>query len=82
MTIRRITISVPEATASRIKKAAGQAPVSAWVTDLIEEHLEGAELERKWREFYEETRPSQKDVSRAEALHQRLTKTAGRKGVA
>ena len=82
MAIRRITISVPEETASRIKKAAGQTPVSSWVTDLIEEHLDDAELERQWREFYAAVRPSAKDVRRAEVMHQRLTKTRRRTGAA
>jgi len=44
MTIRRITISVPDEVARRVKKAAGSASVSAWVTGLIEEHLEEREL--------------------------------------
>jgi hypothetical protein len=74
MAIRRITISVPEETASRIKKAAGQTPVSSWVTDLIEEHLDEAELERQWQEFYRAVNPSRKDVKRAEGMFERLTK--------
>lgn len=78
MPIRRITISVPEETATRIKKAAGKAPVSAWVTDLIEEHLDDRELERQWQEFYRTVNPTRADVRRAEALHQRLTKTRRR----
>ena len=82
MAIRRITISVPEETANRIKKAAGAAPVSAWVTDLIEEHLDDRELERQWQEFYRAANPSRADERRAEHLHQRLTKTKRRKGAA
>jgi hypothetical protein len=82
MAIRRITISVPEATASRIKQAAGEAPVSSWVTDLIEEHLDDRELERQWQEFYRTVNPSRANERRAEALHQRLTKSRRRKGAA
>jgi hypothetical protein len=82
MSIRRITISVPEETASRIKKAAGRTPVSSWVTDLIEERLDDAELERQWQEFYRAVNPSRKDVQRAEALLQRLTKPRRRRGAA
>jgi hypothetical protein len=82
MAIRRITISVPEATASRIKKAAGQKPVSSWVTDLIEEHLDEAELERQWQEFHAAVNPTPRDVKRAQALHDRLTKGRRRKGAA
>ena len=44
--------------ANRIKKAAGDAPVSTWVAELIEEHLDDAKLERLWAEFYESVRPS------------------------
>jgi predicted DNA-binding protein len=82
MAIRRITISVPEETASRIKKAAGQTPVSSWVTELIEEHLSDAELDRKWQDFYRAVNPSRKDVRLAEALHGRLTKARRRRGAA
>lgn len=82
MAIRRITISIPEDTASRLKKAAGETPVSSWVTELIEERLDDAELERKWQEFYRAVNPSRKDVKRAEALHGRLTKTRRRRGAA
>ena len=81
MAIKRITISVPEAVAARIKKAAAGAPVSAWVTDLIEERLDEAELERKWLEFYESVKPSRKDVRRSERMFARLTH-AKRRGAA
>ena len=82
MSIRRITISVPEQTARRIKKAAGATPVSAWVTDVVEEYLEDADLERKWLEFYAGVNPSAKDIKKAEALHARLTKPRKRQGAA
>ena len=59
MTIKRITISVPEQVAGRIKRAAGARPVSAWVTDLIAEHLDNADLERLWREFCADVAPRQ-----------------------
>lgn len=82
MAIKRITISVPEGVASRIKKAAGGAPVSAWVTGLIEEHLDEAELKQRWQEFYRDVNPSRKAVRRADALFARLTKPKRRKGAA
>lgn len=82
MAIKRITISVPDAVAARIKKAAAGAPVSAWVTGLIEERLDDAELERKWLEFYESVKPSKKDVGRSEAMFARLTKSKRRRGAA
>ena len=82
MAIRRITISVPEKTALRIKKAAGQTPVSSWVTEIVEERLDDAELERQWQEFYLDVRPNRTDVTRAEVIHGRLTKGPRRKGAA
>ena len=78
MTVRRVTISVAEAVAKRIKKAAGAAPVSTWVAELIEEHLDDAKLERLWAEFYESVRPSRDDVRAAEAMLGRLTKPSRR----
>ncbi len=82
MSIKRITISVPAATASRIKKAAGALPVSAWVTDVIEQRLNDAELERQWQAFRRDVQPSQKDVNRAKATFKRLLKPMARKGAA
>jgi hypothetical protein len=82
MSIRRITISVPAEIAVRIKKAAGPMPVSAWVTGLIEEHLDDAALERLWQEFYRTVRPRSAEVRRADALFKRLTKKPRRKRAA
>jgi hypothetical protein len=74
MSIKRITISVPGETAARIKKAAGRMPVSAWVTEVVEERLESGELERLWQEFYKAVRPHRGDIRRADALFDRLTR--------
>jgi hypothetical protein len=74
MAIRRITISVPEEVAGRIKRAAGSQPVSSWVTTVIEERLDDAELERQWEEFYREVAPRRDDVRRADAIFRRLTR--------
>ena len=82
MSIERITISVPSDVARRIKKAAGKTPVSAWVTGVIEERLDDAELDRLWEEFYRSVRPRREDVKRADALYRRLTKPRRRKGAA
>jgi hypothetical protein len=82
MAIRRITISVPEAVARRLKKAAGSTPVSTWVTERIEEHLDDADLERQWQEFYREVAPTGADERRADALFNRLTHPSRRKGAA
>lgn len=78
--MKRITITVPPEVAVRIKKAAGKTPVSNWVTDLVEDRLQDAELERQWQAFYKDIRSSRRDVRRAEALFRRLTKQAVRKG--
>jgi hypothetical protein len=82
MTIRRITISVPEQVAGRIKKAAGNQPVSTWVTDLIEEHLDDAELERQWQAFYRDVGPRREDIRQADVKFKRLTRGSGRRGAA
>jgi hypothetical protein len=82
MSIRRITISVPEEVAVRIKRAAGSTPVSAWVTDLIEEHLDDATLTRQWEAFYADVNPSRADVRRAEAKLKRLGRSPGRRPAA
>lgn len=82
MRIHRITISVPARTAARIKKAAGVNSVSAWVTGVIEEHLEDAELERLWQDFYRSARPRRGDVQRADTIFRRLTRPSRRKHAA
>ena len=74
MTIRRITISVPEAVARKIKRAAGREPVSSWLTDLVEEHLDERALERAWLEFCRDVKPTRADWKRADAIFGRLTK--------
>lgn len=82
MTIKRITLSVPEPVAKRIKKAAGATPVSAWVTAVVEEHLEDAELDRQWRAFYQDVCPTAAEVRRADTVFKRLVKRARSKGAA
>jgi hypothetical protein len=79
MSIERITISVPTDVAARIKKAAGKRPVSAWVTSVIEERLDDAELERLWQEFYRSVNPSRADKKRADAMFRRLVKPSRRR---
>lgn len=77
MTIKRITISVPEETAARIRKAAGGGSVSSWVVHVIEDHLaDDDELERQWAEFVQEVAPGDEDKQRAAELFDRLTRTA------
>lgn len=55
----RITLSVPEELAGRIKKAAGDGTVSGWMTTIIEQHLdEDVELERQFDEWLAANPPS------------------------
>ena len=82
MSIRRITISVPEAVAGQIKKAAGKKPVSTWVTEVIEEHLDEAELERQWEAFYRDVNPTREDRRRAEQKLKRLVGSRSNRGAA
>jgi hypothetical protein len=82
MSIRRITISVPEETARRIRKAAAKGSVSAWVADVIEASLDSEALERAWNEFYASVSPGKQDVRRANTLFQRLTRPSRRKKAA
>jgi hypothetical protein len=79
MSIKRITISVPDDIAARIKKAADGMPVSAWVTEVVEERLEDREMECLWREFYKAVRPRRNDIRRADALFDRLTRRRRRR---
>jgi hypothetical protein len=82
MSIRRITISVPDDVARRIKKAAAKMSVSAWVTGIIEERLGDAELDRLWQDFYRSVGPGREEVRRANAIFRRLTKPSRRKSAA
>jgi hypothetical protein len=82
MSIRRITISVPVGVARRIKKAAGKSSVSAWLTEVIEERLDDAELERLWGEFYASVAPRPAAVRKADAIFDKLTKAPRKRRVA
>ena len=79
MAVRRITVSIPEQVAQRMRKAAGSRPVSTWLADLIEEHLDERELEAKWLAFYEGVNPKPGDLRRADDILRRAQK---RKSVA
>jgi hypothetical protein len=74
MSARRITVSVPEAVALRLKKAAGKTPVSTWLTDLIEEHLDERELEGKWEAFYAGVSPDAGAARKADEILKRATR--------
>jgi hypothetical protein len=79
MRTRRVTISVPADVARRMKQAAADGSVSAWVTGIIEERLDDAALDRQWRDFYASVSPRPSDVRRADALFKRLTRPRRRK---
>ena len=76
MAIRRITISVPETLAEQIKKAAGDKPVSQYVTELLEAELDEKALERQWLEFYQEVNPGPEHREWAESLMRTLAAAA------
>lgn len=79
MAIKRITISVREDVAKRIKKAAAGQPVSSWVTELIEERLDGTELERQWEMFYRDVSPGPRAEEKAKKILDELTQPPRRK---
>lgn len=54
MAIKRITISLPDELAERLKAAAGDKPVSTWVTELIEHELEQEHLDQLWEDYMAE----------------------------
>jgi hypothetical protein len=83
MAIERITISVPKETAAKIRKAAGDQPVSAWLTNLVEEHLEDDELERLWQEFVRDVGPpTAAEKKRVDGIMKRITKPRRRRRAA
>ena len=82
VSIQRITISVPTHVARRIKKAAADMSVSAWVTGVIEERLGDTELDRLWQDFYRSVCPRREEIRSANAMFRRLTKPSRRKSAA
>jgi hypothetical protein len=73
VTIRRITISMPETLAEQIKKAAGDRPVWRWVQEVLEERLTDEELNRQWEEFYTDVSPGPEAITQADEMFERLT---------
>jgi hypothetical protein len=60
----RITLSVPDELAARIKTAAGEGTVSGWVVKVIEKYFaEDEELERQFVEWLE-AHPVDEDAQR------------------
>lgn len=67
MSIKRITVSVPRELASKVKKAAGKATVSAFVAAVLEERIENERLEREWQRYAADLRAAATGAERAEA---------------
>jgi hypothetical protein len=82
MPLKRITISVSNDIAKAIKRAAGSTPVSSWVANVIVDHLNDAELERQWEQFYRDVNPSRAAQRKADAVFRRLTKRPNCRGTA
>jgi hypothetical protein len=76
---KRVTVSVPEATAKRLKKASKGKSVSSWVTEVIEEKLNTLQLEEQWRAIYAEVKPRGEDIKKADVLFDALLKVGRRR---
>ncbi len=74
MPIKRITISVPSGLAAKVKRAAGNKPVSAYIASVLEEKLDEAQLEHAWREYIEDVKPTAADERRVDRALARLRK--------
>lgn len=57
MSIKRITISVPEELADKVREAAGDEPISTWMTKLVEQELDYEQADRLWEEYMAEVGP-------------------------
>lgn len=68
MAIKRVTVSLPDDLASRLKSEAGDRSVSAYVAELIYEHLVEAEAGRLWQEYVAEAAVSADDVAAADEI--------------
>ena len=79
MSTRRVTVSVPEATAKKLKRATAGRSVSSWVTELIEEKLDESRLEQEGRALYAEVDPSPADRKKADALFSELVRPRRRR---
>ena len=73
MAIKRVTVSLPEELAIRVSAAAGERSVSAYIAEVLGEHLETSELERLWREFVGEVGVSADDIAAADEVLDALT---------
>ncbi|MFO0685801.1 MAG: hypothetical protein U0234_27330 [Sandaracinus sp.] len=82
MPITRVTISMPSELAKRVKKAAGDKPVSAWFTELASQRLTEGAYERLWKEHFVDVPMSAAERRAGDALFERTTKPRKRKRAA
>lgn len=68
MTTRRVTVSLPEELAEKLREQAGERSVSAFVADILEERLERRELDRLWADYLRDTGVSASDLTEADAI--------------
>ncbi len=74
MASKRITVSVPAATAKRIKHAAGRThSVSAWVTDAVTRMLEEEDLRRRFLELCDSVQATPAEQRQAQVSFDRIT---------
>lgn len=66
--IKRVTISLPEEIADRLRADAGDRSVSAHVAELISRHLEDAELDEMWQSYLGDVGLTADDIAAADRL--------------
>ena len=82
MTIRRVTISMPEKLARKVKKAAGKKPVSAWISEILEREVDEAELERLWKQHFVDVPMTAEERRRGDELFEQTTRPRRRRRAA
>lgn len=79
MPTKRITISLPDETATRIKQAAGrERSVSEWVAGAVARSLEEEDLRRRFLEFCDAVSATPKQHAQVDAAFVWITK--GKRG--
>lgn len=73
MAIKRVTVSLPEELAAKLRSEAGGRSVSAYVADLISEHFDESEVERLWRSYLDEVAITSEDIATADEILNKLT---------
>jgi len=73
VTIKRVTISLPEELVDSVRGVVGDGSMSAYVADLIREHLQDDDLDALWRAFVADVGLSADDVTAADRVLDELT---------